>query len=92
MVRLVDAITLAGPGLTPWRDLARRVEGLAGRGSLSASTSRSSSVRRGRATRTPAKPLGDVLHFLVGPAFAAQTLAAHLAYGTLVGGFLSLAG
>jgi hypothetical protein len=41
---------------------------------------------------TPAKPLGYVLHFLVGPAFAAQTLAAHLAYGTLVGGFFSLAG
>jgi hypothetical protein len=41
---------------------------------------------------TPAKPLGYVLHFLVGPAFAAQTLAADLAYGTLVGGFLSLAG
>ena len=41
---------------------------------------------------TPAKPLEYVLHFLVGPAFAAQTLAAHLAYGTLVGGFFSLAG
>jgi len=41
---------------------------------------------------TPAKPLGYVLHFLVGPAFAAQTLAADLAYGTLVGGFFSLAG
>ena len=70
---------------------AARYAELAGRGSLSASTSRSSSVRRGRAT-TPAKPLGYVLHFLVGPAFAAQTLAADLAYGTLVGGFLSLAG
>src|ERR687891_666750 len=35
------------------RLLARRVEGLAGRGSLSASTSRSSSVRRGRATTPP---------------------------------------
>jgi len=41
---------------------------------------------------TPAKPLGYVLHLLVGPAFAAQTLAAHLAYGTLVGGFFSFAG
>jgi hypothetical protein len=41
VVRLVDATTLEGPGLTPCRDLARRVERLAGRGSLSASTSRS---------------------------------------------------
>jgi hypothetical protein len=47
----VDAITLAGPGLTPCRDLARRVEALAGRGSLSAPTSRSSSVPRDRHRR-----------------------------------------
>jgi hypothetical protein len=58
---------------------------------MTTSTSRSSSVRRGRAT-TPRQTAGYVLHLLVGPAFAAQTLAAHLAYGTLVGGFLSLAG
>jgi hypothetical protein len=35
----VDANTLAGPGLTRCRDMARRVEALAGRGSLRASTS-----------------------------------------------------
>src|ERR671915_1863625 len=35
VVRLVDVMTLAGPGLTPFRELARRVEGLAGHVSLS---------------------------------------------------------
>jgi GH15 family glucan-1,4-alpha-glucosidase len=35
VVRVVDAMTLAGPGLTPFRELARRIEGLAGHISLS---------------------------------------------------------
>jgi GH15 family glucan-1,4-alpha-glucosidase len=33
-VRVVDVMTLAGPGLTPFRELARRIEGLAGHVSL----------------------------------------------------------
>jgi GH15 family glucan-1,4-alpha-glucosidase len=34
VVRVVDVMTLAGPGLTPFRELARRLEGLAGHVSL----------------------------------------------------------
>ncbi len=34
MVRVVDLMTITGTGLTPFRDLARRVEGLAGHVSL----------------------------------------------------------
>ncbi len=35
IVRVVDVMTLGGPGLTPFRELARRVEGIAGHVSLS---------------------------------------------------------
>jgi GH15 family glucan-1,4-alpha-glucosidase len=35
VVRVIDAMTTAGPGLAPFRELARRVEGLAGDVSLS---------------------------------------------------------